>query len=711
MAPEQLEGKDADERTDIFALGEVLYEMSTGQRTFNGNSKAQLIAAILSSEPPLISQIQPMSPPALDHVVKRCLAKEPDDRWQDAGDVAGQLKWISELGSQAHTAAPVIKKKKRERLATILAIFFFFSTVALIALLLNLHKNASSHQPVFSFSVKAPDDYMLDASSFDASNIVEMAVSPDGTHLAFIATNSAGKSTLCMRSLDTALSTPLSDTEGAHYPFWSPDGRFLGFFADAKLKRINVQDGNVETICDAPLGRGGTWSPEGIILFAPNIIGGIYRVNAEGGKASLLLEDRSNKGMSYRWPQFLPDHRHFLYVLLPQNSQSPTSIFLGSVDSKDSGLLVKNASNGFAVMPGYLAFVRNGKLMAESFDFEKLRPVGDAFQIVPEAVMHNIARGFAAFSLSANGILSFQHDSVRPSPLTWLDRTGKEIGRNGEAAFYESPMISPDGKQIAVTRNGIHIELGDISLIDIDRNTMSRFTVQPDFNYSLAWSPDGNQIFYSIYDLYSKPSNGASAEELLLHSDFTKVIQDVSPDGRFAMYRLEAKTKDLWILPLFGDRKPFLILQSVFNARFSPDGSWIVYESGESGQGEIYVRPFPGVKNGKWQVSTSGGRNPRWRRDGKEILYVSPDQELMAADVNTDAGFHSGLPKPLFRVPLNTLTNDLVYDTSTDGQRFVVSSDPAEKYSATITVLINWLDEVKRYRTGTSVSSALTVAE
>lgn len=700
MAPEQLDGKGGDARSDIFSLGAVLYEMATGKRAFPGNSRSSIMAAILSSDPPAISSVQPLAPAALDHLVKACLAKDPEDRLQTAHDAVLELRWILETGSHSGAAARIPEAHtKKQFTLTALTIFFFLTTLGFLIFFL---KNRPEHQdkpPAYRFSVNAPEGYSFLGNSGNQSSIIQMAISSDGSQLAIVVLDSNGKSVLCVRAMDTGTATPLSGTDGAQFPFWSPDNRFIGFFAAGKLKKVHLDLGEVETICDAPAGRGGTWNSEGTILFTPDKYGGIYRVSAQGGSPSLLIEDLTHKAISYRWPQFLPDSHHFLYVA-QSSSSNPIGLFLGSMDSKDSKLIVKDASKGFVVLPGTILFARNGRLMGQTFDLKNLQTEGDAFQVVPEAVTYNSVRVFAAFSVSANGVLAFQPDRTPPSPLIWLDRAGKEVGKAGEPAYYQDPRISPDGKRIVVVRNEAHFEIGDIWFLDIARDSMTKFTFRPGFYSFPIWSPDGSQIYYGNTDLYRKPSNGAAAAERLFGSGTLNQIEDVSSDGKFAMFFLDNKNTqgDLWVLPLSGDRKPFPILESPFsegNGQFSHDGKWISYDSDESGQTEVYVRPFPAVQSGKWQVSRGGGTVSRWRQDGKELFYASATSELMSVDLNTVSGFQAGLPKRLFPLPNNVLSVDSIYDVSADGQRFVVSSSPGVHYSATIDVLTSWMSEAR----------------
>ncbi len=710
MAPEQLEGKEADARTDIFAFGAVLYEMATGQKAFSGKSQASLIGAILHTEPPPISTVQPMAPPALDRLVRTCLAKDPEERWQTAHDVMLQLKWIAEGGSQVGVPAPVaVRRKSRERLAWSVAAVLAALAIALVFAVAHYRITATGTRPVRAL-VLPPEK-----SAFKSVGVGgPVAVSPDGRRLAFVAATSDGKSLLYVRTLEALTAQALPGTEGASYPFWSPDSRFVGFFADAKLKKIEATAGPALALCDAQEARGGTWGEEGVILFAKRY-SPIYRVSASGGVAVEVTKlDAARQEVTHRWPQFLPDGRHFLYLASPTGSENEkNAVFLASLDGTEKRLLLPVFSN-VAYASGHLLFVREGTLMAQPFDVRRRRLSGDSFPVV-EGIQYDPVFARAVFSVSNNGVLAYQGGTAQTrSRLVWCDRSGKPLDSIGEPDVHFRPRLSPDGRRIAVTIYETRSGNYDIWIYEAARGIKTRFTFDPARDLFPVWSPDGRSIVFASErkgpklgfgsvgtgDLYQKNSDGTGSEELLLQSADDKSPTSFSPDGRFLAYHTGSrvgKTKSgVWILPLSGDRKPFPFLQTQFNdygADFSPDGRWIAYASDESGRPEIYVTRFPGPA-GKWQVSTNGGIDPRWRRDGKELFFVRPAPlQLMAAEVKTGSSFESGAPRALF--PLRSFIGTL-YDASGDGQRILVNMPTEEETSSPITLVLNWTADLKR---------------
>ncbi len=701
MAPEQLEGKEADARSDIFAFGAVLYEMATGKKAFTGKSQASLIAAILDSEPPPISTIQPMTPPALDRVVKTCLAKDPEDRWQTAHDAMLELKWVAEGGSQAGLPAPVVaRRKSRERLA-----WGLNAATALVAMVFAFLFLESRREPplVLQASLLAPEKSQF---NFNAG---PMALSPDGRRLAFVATSSDGKDLLWVRPLNSLSAQPLAGTEGASYPFWSPDSRFLGFFAAGKLKKIEASGGPAETICDAASGRGGSWSRDEVIVFTPTTRDPVYRVSSSGGTATPVTQlDASRREVGHRWPFFLPDGRHFLYLGFTGTAGTESSkngIYVGSLDSKKSELLLQANSSMAYTPPGYLLFWRENTLMAQPFNAKRRQLAGQAFPVA-EHVQYVTGYANAVFSVSENGLLTYQGGTgVGLSQLTWFDRSGHQLEALGTPADYNSPRLSHDGLRVAVDIVEAQTSNPDIWLYDLSRRTQSRFTFDPAQDVRAVWSPDDSRIVFCSYrtgpgDLYQKVTTGTGREELLLTSVAVKQPTDWSADGRsIAFQSFDPKTKtglELWILSV-QDRKVTPFLRTEFSeggGQFSPDGRWMAYVSNESGRNEVYVQSFPGP-GGKWQVSTAGGSDPRWRRDGKELFYVAPGNKLMSAEVKAGATFEAGVPRLLFASPMKS-TLGTHYDVSSDGQRFLINLAVGEESSRPITLIQNWTAGIKR---------------
>jgi len=703
MAPEQVEAKEVDARTDIFAFGAVVYEMATGKKAFEGKTSASVMAKILEAEPPSMASLQPMTPPALDRVVKKCLAKEPDDRWHAAKDLCDELKWISEGGSPAGLVAPAVAQpSRRERLV-------WSATVALLVMALaggafGYFQRAPEETQSVRFSVSPPEMWTL-ARQLAATGApaAPLAVSPDGRRIAFAATRADGKSLLWIRSLDTLTAQGLAGTEGALRPFWSPDSRFLGFFADGKLKKIEVSGGPPITLCDASGGGGGAWSRDGVIVFSPTPFSALEKVSASGGTPAPATKLSPSDVIHVR-PAFLPDGRHFLYRTGVSGQGGPA--YLASLDSTDRKLLLNADSTNVVYSQGHLLFLRGTTLMAQRFDTRGLVLTGDAFPIAESIQTQGPVNPYGLFSVSENGVLAYQAGpGTGGSQLVWFDRTGKQIGVLGDSTEYADPELSPDGKRLSDNKLLQAGNTVDIWLYDLAHGLPTRFTFGEDA-FASIWSPDGSRVVFASrqkghFDLYQKASNGAGAEEPLLDDNFDKFPLSWSPDGRFILYRSAGASTNfnLFVLPVSGDRKPFPFLDTnvkyvVLFAQFSPDGRWVAYSSTESGRTEIYVAPFPGP-GGKWQISTAGGSSPRWQRDGAEIFYLAPDNKLMAAAVNgKGSSFEVGAVRPLFQT--NSIGSISTFAVSADGQRFLINTASEQSASAPITVVLNWTAGLKK---------------
>jgi len=705
MAPEQLEGKKADARSDLFAFGAVVYEMATARKAFEGNSAASVIASVLSSEPAPASTLQPMTPPLLEYLVKTCLRKDPDERCQTAQDVLLQLQFLVESGTQAAVTAPEGKARKRRLLVT--AMIVLIAALGFGVGAVYFRRSPERMEAIrFSFSPPEPTKgFPVDPAFF--------AVSSDGHHLAFEAQDSFGKSSLWVRSLDSDVARRLQGTDEARRPSWSPDSRFIAFSAYGKLKKVDISGGLPQTICDIPSSTVAnvTWGREEVIVFGDVQTGLLYSVSAAGGSPKLATLDQSRKNRSQLYPYFLPDGRHFLYLTISEKPEE-SGVYIGSPDSEGKRLLPNVASYTAYAPPGYLLYEAGGSLMSQPFDAMTLRLNGEPFRIV-ERVSTRGDSNRGAFSASQTGVLAYRGGNVLLKRLTWLDRTGKPLESLGEPAEYGGFEISPDEKRIAAVRSSSSHN-SDIWIMDLSRGTNTRFTSDAGFAFNPLWSPDSREIVFAstrdhpanLYDnFYRKRSSGSDEEQALLKIDNVRIHQhptDWSLDGRYILFdRSESEgtsTFDLWVLPLFGDRIPFAFLKTKFDeqgAAFSADARWVAYASNESGRYEVYVRPFA-KSDGKWQISTNGGDEPKWAGGGQELFYADLNQNLMAVPIKTSPKFEAGVPKVLFEIKgrIRGLTS---YAPSADGRRFLISADVENSNIATpITVVVNWTSELKK---------------
>ncbi|MEO8726121.1 MAG: protein kinase [Acidobacteriaceae bacterium] len=695
MSPEQVEGKEADARSDIFALGAVLYEMATGKRAFEGKTTASVIAAVLERDPEPISVLRPMSPPALDRLVKACVAKDPDDRIQTVHDVKLQLKWIAEGGSQVGVPVTVSHgRKSRERLAWAVAALAVLSAIGLGAW------NFTGQKPLRAVVTQVNLPAGL-AMNFVGDSAGPAVLSPDSSHLVFSAVGEGG-SRLYIRALDNLAVTPLPGTENASYPFWSPDSRSVGFFSAGKLRRIEVAGGVPIVICDASSGRGGSWGTNGVILFSPTLNAGIMKVAAAGGAPTDVLKLDAQRYSTYRWPWLLPDGKHFLYIAI--NHESPTGpdtrIFVASLDGKENRPLLRNLSNAIYAS-GYLLFVRGNTLMAQPFDPDSLRLKGEATALTDSA-QADVTIWHGSMTASENSALLYQAGSADAMKLAWFDRGGKELGPVGADAAVAHVALSPDEKSLAF----ISAFDGAMSSYDLARKISTRLTFTTGLKYGdPVWSPDGSQIAYTRQDIahgttgiYARAASGAGEPVELLAPVAGAAIElcDWSRDGRNLVFVGGA---NLWILPLSGDRKPYPYTSGPLNqtdAQFSPDGRWIAYVAAESGRAEVFVAPFPNT-GAKWQISTTGGDMPRWRNDGKELFFMTENASAMlSAQVNGSGGsFAVGEVRTLFRANFLQGYQGMKFAVTKDGQRFVVITG-AEQSSTPLVLMENWTAGLKK---------------
>jgi len=688
MAPEQLEGREADARSDLFSFGSVLYEMAVGRRAFEGRSQASLIASILKETPRPISSAVALAPPALDRAVMRCLEKDPDDRWQTARDLLLELKWVAEAGSRAGVPAPVAaRRKSRERLAWGIASVAAAGALGLAALL--IARTPPKPEPV-RFVFETPSSIR---------SIGTPKVSPDGRCVAFNAVDSTGVSRIWVRRLSATSLEPLAGTEGSARPFWSADSRFLGFMADGKLKRIAVSGGPPQTVCEAGAPGDGSWGPSGIILFDGTPIDSVRRVSAAGGDPSAAtVIDRAAGEVGTAWPQFLPDGRHFLYLGL-KLKQDETVLKVGDLKSPKTTVLLKgDLSRIEYVEPGYVLFVRDRALLAQRFDTKRMKFSGDPFPIVEDVAAGGGVASNADFSGSNTGTIAFRGGVGGDlSRLAWVDRAGRVLREFGEFGDYPAIAAGPDGRRVAVEMGG---GSPDIWILDSARDARTRLTFDPAADYQPIWSPDGTRIAFGsdragVPSVYVKPVSGAGADSLVCAIGTEIDAADWSRDGRYLACTVPAAATrgDIWIVPLAAGQKPYPFIAGPFaewEPRFSPDGRWLAYTSNESGRREVYIQPFPG-RGGKWQVSTQGGRNPEWRGDGRELYFISATGAMMAVDVSAAGTLDLGIPHVLFQPvlarPRPTGQN---YSVSADGQRFLVRKSPDVQHLPATSVFLNW---------------------
>ena len=701
MSPEQVRGHEADHRSDIFSFGAILYEMLCGKRAFQGETMAETMTAILKQEPEELAETNAKINPALEKIVRRCLEKKPERRFQSTSDLSFALEALSTAsGSRLEraTVLPAVTESAdmwrllgNARLAWIVASVLLLALLAALPLIIAHLRHAPTDTHAVRVLIPTPD----------GTSFLSFAISPDGRRLAFIAIDSSGKRRLWVRPLDSLTAQPLAETDSpAVSPFWSADSRFIVFSADGKLKKIDAAGGPAQTlVAITGSSRGGSWSRDGVIIFAASPTDdGLYRVSAAGGEVTPVTTLDQAHESSHLWPQFLPDGRHFLYF---SRQTEKGGIYVGSLDSKETKRILDTAFNAVYVPQGYLLFMRESALMAQPFDADKLELTGEAFQLAEPVAVRTLEQ-LSLFSVSEGGVLVYESggEAVN-SQLNWYDRTGKKISQVVPVGNYWSIWLSPDEKRVAVER--LDKGTGDIWLIDIARNTPTKFTFDPAWDFAPVWSPDGSKIVFSstrdgVPNLYVKPASGSGNEELLLKSSGSKTPADWSLDGEFILYseRNPKGKYDLWVLPLEGDKMPRPFGQDKFRkvgATFSPDGKWVAYSSDESGQVEVYVQPFPGP-GAKHQVSTSGGFRPIWRRDGKELFYVTTDRKLMAVELNTDSTFGYSLPKPLFDTRIRGGLR--AYAVSRDGQRFLINDLIESSGPSPITVVLNWTADLKR---------------
>jgi Tol biopolymer transport system component len=689
MAPEQLGGQEADARTDIFAFGAVLYEMATGRKAFSGETQPSVMTAILRDDPESIAAQAPKTPPALERLIRTCLAKEPDDRWQSAGDAARELRWIAE-GPPASAAVPPAANRSpiRERIAWSGAVALALALAAVAAL---SSRRPQAGDELIRFKIAPPPGQTF---------FGETALSPDGRRILFLLQDDAGRDSVALRSMDSVEMKRLPGTEDARGMFWSPDGREIGFFSEGRLKRMSAEGGPVQAVCESGSSFSGAWGPDGTILFTKIFNGPIFAVPASGGTPRPATSVDKTKGeFGHFHPSFLPDGRHFLFVAGNLDPEK-TWVELASLDSKEVHPLF-TADSQAVFADGYLLYGRDGALFARKFDPGRLKITGDP---IPAFENVRVLRDDAMMDASAVGKRIVFVTWLGRRRLAWVDRKGRELGNLGDIGCYSDVRISPDGLKVAVTRHDPSHGLNqDVWVVDVSRGTASPIASGPIEEFGPAWFPDGERLVYVAsseggpYDVFERKVTGGS-EKVLLHSNDDKILPSVSPDGSQLLYSVSrGSTFSRSMFSLVRPSQPISLTgASLFSEQhpaFSPDGRWCAFDSNDSGAREVYIQAIP--DGPRHQLSIRGGQMPVWNRDGSEIFYAARDGMLMSVKLRISGGrLESEEPQILFLLGLGT-TGELPwhrhpFDVSPDGQRFLVIRPAADAEPPGAVVVTNW---------------------
>jgi len=688
MAPEQLEGRAVDHRADIFSFGALLHEMVTGKRAFEGASQASVIAAIMERDPRPVSELSPDCPPLLDRTIRRCLAKDPEDRWQSALDVKSELEWIAQQSDTTQFARLGTAAPGRRRSGAATGLLAVLGAAAVFALGWTLRQPALPRAALTRTSI-----VMARGMTLDTDN-TSIALSPDGTMLVSAGRESGGALQLSVRPLDSLTAQPLAGTDGATYPFWSPDGRQIGFFADKKLKKVPASGGTVQTICDAEDGRGASWGADGAIVFAPRARGGLSMVPAAGG-APVPITVPADDRLTHRNPHFLPDGKRLLYFSGINAGDPDNGVFSLDIATKKTDRVIQADSEGIYVGPGYLAWVKEGNLVVQPMDAATLSLSGEAVPVA-EGVQFNTFRYTGTYAFSSTGLLLYRSGAIQgETQLTWYDMGGKSLGTVGDPAiFWLKLAIAPDSARAAATVR--HPDGGsDLWMYDLIRGIGTRFTMGETNALVPLWSPDGRQVAYidGNGSLYVKAADGATPPRKLYSSPGNSLFPtDWSPDSSTILWTEQsAKTgSNLLTMKVTGEPSPTVYLDSTANESggdFSPDGRWVAYLSDESGRDEVYVRSFPGA-GGKWQISAQGAQSGGWLGGRAEIWYVDLQGKAFAVPLSlTGSAFTIGAARPLFDGKVLPV---VVGEFTPDGRRYLGATTLGGDVGPILTLVTNW---------------------
>ncbi len=700
MAPEQLEGKEADSRTDLFAFGAVVYEMATGKKAFEGKSQASLIAAIMGQDPRPMAELQPMTPQVLDWVVKRCLAKEPDERWQTANDLMAGLKQTTEVGTSVDSfpavSAPAAWKRAIPWSIAVVGVVFGVSIA--------FWSSSSPTSPSLRKLVITPSP----TAPLGNRRFADLAISPDGRHVVYSA-DVGTRSQLYVRAMDGLTAAPLPGTEGVDRDFFfSHDSEWVAFVVGSNLKKVSLVGGAPITLCDVEVFEGGYWGSENTIVFTaglPNA--GLYRVSANGGQPeSLAMPDLERGEDEYQQPEILPGGRAVLFAVMQAGFTYQIAVL--SLETGEQKTLIENGRQPHYLPTGHLVYelTATGTLMAVPFDVERLELSGNPVPVF-EGVRSGFGEGTADYSISDDGTLIYASGGVtggQENVLVWVDRKGAAQLVTEMQRDYWGPQVSPDGRRLALTID--QIGNSDVWIYDINSGILTPFTFAEGASARASWSPDGKRLAFTsnregVYDIYWKPSDGSGEVEKLIASEYGTLLSSWSPQGVLAYSENVGGSnfRDIWVLALEGERKPEEFLATRFNERnpvFSPDGRWIALTSNQSGQDEIYVKSYAD-QGGTIQISIDGGQEPLWAPDGKELFYRNGDQ-MMVVSVVAAPTFQAQTPRLLFEGsyrydPGSRFSN---YDISPDGQRFVMVKETEDQETSQINVVLNWFEELKR---------------